>query len=317
MSRLPCIRALVARLLFPLMLVPGLAVAAPLSLTLNQVTDISAFNFGGVGGLAFDPLSGELWIADAAGSVFGAGPGETNAVARINPLSAASSIVFDAAAGNVFFGPDGVAFNAAANELFLFSAFGDITAGVTDGTGSAVRTLAIDPRRYAGAAFNSSGELWIADREAQTFNPDFLRRLDPATGAQLASVAITGASFNPNLSGLVFDPASGNPFGYDTDQQVLLEIDLGTGAVLSETEVGSFFSDIGVPGGIAFNAIGDRLYLGSGVPLGHPTGVVSELVVLNRFAASEIPLPGAVWLLAGGIVCLGRLAQSHGHKTRA
>lgn len=276
---------------------------AALSLSLNQVTDISLLDFGGVGGLSFDPASGNLWIADGAGAL-PPEPGKTNEVAQINPLTGAVISQFDASAGNVFRGPDGLAFNTATNELYLFSAFVDITAGVASTAGAAVRSLAIDPRQYAGAAFNPAGELWVVDRERFTFEPDFLRRLDLTTGGQLASVEVVGASEDPNFSALAFDPITGNPFAYDTDEQTLVEIDLGTGAVLSETAVGGFFTNTSVPGGLAFNASGTQIYLGSGVPLGHPSGIVSELVVLDRSVVASIPLPGAIWLGLSGVALL-------------
>jgi len=281
---------------------------AALDLALVQVTDIGSLGFGGVGGLAWDPASGELWIADAAGSFLAPGAGSSNRVARIDPLSATASVSFDAAAANIFLGPDAVAFDTTAGELYLFSAFRDVVAGVTDAAGTAVRTLAIDPRAYAGAAFDASGALWVVDREPLTFEPDFLRRLDPASGSVLGSLLISGASVNPNLSGLAFDPLSGHAVGFDTDRQVLLEIDPVTGAVLSETSVAAWFSEGGVPGGIAFDASGERLFLGSGLPLGHPTGIVSELVVLERIP-SAVPLPGAgalFALLGGGLLARRR-----------
>ncbi len=290
----------------------ALLVAAParaaLDFALQQVTDISALGFGGVGGLAWDPASGELWMTDAAGSFFAPGPGNSNRVARINPLTGAVSVDFDAAAANIFLGPDAVAFDTTAGELYLFSAFRDVVAGVTDTAGTPVRTLTIDPRAYAGAAFDASGSLWVVDREPLTFEPDFLRRLDPASGSLLGSLRITGASVNPNLSALAFDPLSGNAVAFDTDRQALLEIDPVTGAVLGETSVAAWFSDSGVPGGIAFDAGGGRLFLGSGLPLGHPSGIVSELLVLERMP-SAVPLPGVgalVALLGGGLLARRR-----------
>lgn len=285
--------------------------AAPLDLSLRQYTDISALGFGGVGGLAYDPTSGDMWIADAAGTFFSPGPGETNTFALIDPdTGTLMSGPFDAANGNVFLGPDALAWNPAADELVMFSAFLDRTAGVTNGAGAPVRSLSIASRQYAGAAFNAAGELWVADREQQTFNPDFLKRIDPLTGAELGNVEITGASFNPNLSGLVFDPMTGNAIAFDTSQNVLLEIDLGTGTVLSETSVGAFLRESAVPGGIAFDASGGTLYLGSGVGFGHPTGITSDLVVLNRLGGgTAIPLPASLWLLLPGLAFLRRFAS--------
>lgn len=288
-----------------LLLTAAAGSAAPLTLSLRQYTDISAFGFGAVGGLSYDPLSGELWISDAAGHFIAPGPGETNTYVRIDPITGVPSTPFlDAANGNVFLGPDAIAWDPDNNEVVLFSAFVDRSAGVTTSTGTPIRTLAIASRQYAGAAFNAPGELWVADREQQTSNPDFLVRIDPLTGTSVSSVEITGATFNPNLSGLSFDPVTGNAFGFDTDQNVLLEIDLGTGMVLSETDVGAFIREGSVPGGIAFNAIGDRLFLGSGVPPGHPTGIVSDLIVLDRFAAVAVPLPGALVLFGPALLLI-------------
>ena len=124
--------------------------------------------------------------------------------------------------------------------------------------------------------------------------------MDPATGSAIDVRLIKGISFSPNLSGLAFDPVTGNPFAYDTDRQSLLEIDLTTGGVLSETPIGAFFTNTNVAGGIAFNDTGDRLYLGSG----HPTGNVEELIVLSRFAGVGIPIPGAIWLISGALTGL-------------
>lgn len=303
--------ALTARRLFAAcvlsLLVTAMPARAALDLALLQVTDIGSLGFGGVGGLAWDPASGELWMADAAGSFFAPAPGSSNRVVRINPVTGAVSVDFDASAANIFLGPDAVAFDTTAGELYLFSAFRDVVAGVTDSAGTPVRTLAIDPRAYAGAAFDASGSLWVVDREPLTFEPDYLRRLDPLSGSVLDSLLITGASINPNLSGLTFDPLTGHAVAFDTDRQVLLEIDAVTGAVLSETTVAAWFSEAGVPGGITFDASGGRLFLGSGLPLAHPTGIVSELVVLERMP-SAVPLPGAgvLFALLGGALLARR-----------
>ena len=284
------------------------AFAAPLNLTLNQVTDISALNFGAIGGIAYDSgVLGRLWIADGSG-VVPTSPGATNQVALIDPLTGTVTTSFDASAGNVLFGPDGVGLDPVSGDLFLFSAFTppvERTAGVTMTNGTAVRTLTIDTsKKYVGAAFKPGGQLWVADRPNSMSEKDNLYQLDPTTGTAIGVVLIKGISFNPNLSGLAFDPFTGNPFAYDTDRQSLLEIDLTTGGVLSETFVGSFFTTSDVAGGIAFNDTGDRLYLGSGLPIGHPTGIVEELIVLNRFAGVGIPIPGAFWLISGALAGL-------------
>ncbi|MEQ8231497.1 MAG: hypothetical protein RLW61_23895 [Gammaproteobacteria bacterium] len=302
-------RAALARCCVAASLLGAIVAAAParaaLELSPVQVTDISALGFGGIGGLAFDALGGELWIADAAGSLFAPGPGSSNGVARIDPYTGVASVSFNAAAAGISLGPDALAYDATVGELYLFSAFRETVAGVTTTAGTPVRTLAIDPRQYAGSAFDASGALWVVDREPLTFEPDFLRRLDPATGAVLASLSIVGASDNPNLSGLAFDPLSGNAIGFDTDRMVLLEIDASSGAVLSETAVGAWFDESAVPGGIAFDASGMRLFLGSGVPLGHPSGIVSDLVVLER-VPTAVPLPGGIGLLGTALGLLAR-----------
>lgn len=161
----------------------NVAFAAPLNLTLDQVTDISALNFGGVGGLTYDPILGQLWISDAAGDGSSPTPGNTNKVALIDPLSGGVVTDFDASAGNVFRGPDGIALEPATGHLFLFSAFLDITAGVTTAAGVTVRTLTIPASsKYAGAAFNPLGQLWVAERPNLTTAKDNLFQLDPLTG---------------------------------------------------------------------------------------------------------------------------------------
>ena len=107
------------------------AFTAPLSLTFIQATDISGLTYGGIGGMAYDAsLFGRLWIADGSGATPTA-PGETNQVALIDPLTGSVITSFDASAGNVFRGPDGVALDPLSGDLFLFSAFLDFTAGVT------------------------------------------------------------------------------------------------------------------------------------------------------------------------------------------
>ncbi len=249
--------------------------SADLELSLNSVVDIGHLDFNGVGGAAFDPQTGNLWLSDSGPS--------TNNVVELNPAnggvisSFAASIVPGLAQG-----PDALAMHPGTGNLFLFSAFQeqDVTGQVTQ---NGLLIPGFDgPENIGGAAFAPDGRLFAAVQSDGT-----LLELDINSGAIIQTTELVG--FSNRVGALDFDPVTGNLVAYSTNTRELLEINPGTGAITGITDISSFLVLPSFPSGIAFDETGSTLFVASGQNAG-----ADELIVLNR-----VPEPTGLMTMIG------------------
>jgi len=270
-----------------LVFTPSISRGASLNLSLEKIIDISGLNLGGVGGAAFDANSGNVWISSG---------GFSNLVAEIDPVT---ELVVSSFNANVIpgldSGPDALALHPVTGNLFLFSIFQEVEAGEVTQAGAFVQEFTSVPAA-GGATFNGSNELIISDED-----DGMLSRVNQVTGALETSIPLVG--YSGRVSGLAYDPFSGNFFGYGDATDELLEVN-AAGQVLSTTDVSGFLISTNFPTGITFNATGSTVYLGRGTGNG-----ADSLIVLNRV----IPEPSAFALLCIGLLVVGRKR----HKTDA
>lgn len=298
------------RIITGLSLIAALAISSPagaaLDLSFSHNINISALALQGVGGMDFQAGRG-LWISDAKGgspSSLNPGPNTVNLISTTGLLQRS----FNALPVGIGLGPDALAFNSATGNVHVFSAFGEVVGGIMDSSGGVVSTYAAS-EQVAGAAFNAAGDLWVA-----SIFKDKLLRIDAATGTVLQEVLLTDPGLH--LSGLSFDPHSGNLFAFDANNPfdvALVELDLATGGVLSRTTMNPFLGNADVPAGMSFNDTGTLLYIAS-LPVASPSGtIVSNIQVLERtLPLTAVPLPAAGWLLfaaLGALAGWGRLRR--------
>jgi len=256
---------------------------ASLNLSLDKIIDISALNLGSIGGAAFDASSGNVWISDAGF--------DTNLVVEINPATELVVSSFNASAiPGLGSGPDAIALHPVTGNLFLFSVFGESEAGEVTQAGALVQEFTTVPNA-GGATFNGSNELIISDED-----DGMLSRVNQVTGALETFVPLVG--YSDRVSGLTYDPFTGNLFAYGDATDELLELNPATGQVLNTTDVSGFLSSSNFPTGITFNASGDKIYLGRGNGGSGP----DDLIVLNRI----IPEPSTLALAVLGLFGMGR-----------
>ncbi len=267
-----------------------IARAAPLNLSLSGVIDISGLGFNSVGGMAFDDVSGRLWLSDSTGQ-----PAATNLVVAIDPTTGNVLQSFDASVvPNLLRGADALAIEPATNNLFLFSSFGESVAGEITQSGTFVQSLSGSGNAGA-AAFAPSGTLLTLTQDSGQ-----LQQVDPATGDVLSTSSLIG--YTGRISAADFDPVSGRLFAYGDATDTLLEIDVATAQVLSQTDVSPYLLASDFPTGFAFNADGSRLYLARG------TGAGAEAVLVFDVATPPvIPEPSAALLAMFAALSLGVL----------
>ncbi len=229
--------------------------AAQLDLTPTGSIPIQALGFGGVGGMAFDDASGHLWIADSAGVASG-----TNLIVELDPANGAvlSSISASVVAG-LSLGPDALALAPDTGDLVAFSVFNEDVGGVVTQAGVPVATF-VSAWHCAALAFDASARLFGI--EDSFTGSGLLHELDRQSGSILSDVPLTGAT--GRISAMDFDPLTGRLVAYDDATEELLEIDVQTGQVLGATDLSPYVLADGFPAGIAFDALGVRLFVAKG-----------------------------------------------------
>jgi len=252
---------------------------ASLILSLDKIIDISSLSFASIGGATYDASSGNVWISDAGS--------DRNLVAEIDPATGLIVSSFNAnAIPGLNLGPDAIALHPVTGNLFLFSVFGgEMEAGEVTQASTFVREFSSVPNASA-ATFNGSNELIISDEDDGR-----LSRVNQVTGVLETFVSLVG--YTGRVSGLTYDPITGNLFAYGDATDELLELNPVTGQVLSTTDVSGFLSSSTFPTGITFNASGDKIYLGRGSNGSGP----NDLIVLSRL----IPEPSALALAVLGL----------------
>lgn len=241
----------------PLFLLPLPApqAAAQLDLTPTGSIPIHSLGFSGVGGMAFDDSSGHLWIADG-----GDAAGATNLVVELDPANGAILSSFPASiVPGLILGPDALALAPDTGDLVLFSIFIEDIGGVVTQAGTLVTTYT-NTWHCAGLAFDSSARLFGI--EDSLTGSGFLHELDRQTGAVLSSIPLNGAA--GRISAIDFDPLTGRLVAYLDDTEELLEVDVATGQVLGATDLSPYILGDGFSAGIAFDAVGVRLFVAKG-----------------------------------------------------
>ncbi|MBK7875610.1 MAG: hypothetical protein IPJ77_07640 [Planctomycetes bacterium] len=240
-------------------LVLGLPAAAD-QLVLSPLTpfDITAVGLSSVGDLAFENGAVKLWICD----------GSTNGlVHELNPLTGALLSTVDPVVIPGFnLGADALAISpaSAAHDVVVFSAFGESEGGRVSQAGALVADFGAG-REATGAAFDTAGNLWVTSGTVAGGGTT-LRRLDPSTGAILASVPILGTT--SRMIDLAFDPHTGACYVLAEDTGFLIEVNTSTGAQISGVDLSSFLpAPRAIAGGIAFDHFGANFFVaGAGQP---------------------------------------------------
>ena len=152
--------------------------------------------------------------------------------------------------------------------------------------GVLVRDFGSNPAINAGgAAFAPDGTLYVVDHEIGA-----LRTLNTITGAIETTTPLIGTELA--LAAADFDPLTGHLVAYSWLTLELIEIDAGTGQVLSATDMSDLYSEQWFPTSLAFNADGSLLFFINGY-----TSSAGELVVLKR-----VPEPNSSSLAVVGLV---------------
>ena len=238
-----------------------------LDISLNRSLDISSLGIS-AGGLAFDPVSENIWLSDSIDDM--------NTVTEIDPLTGATLSQLNASiVPGLALGPDGLALDPATGNLFLFSVFFEDIAGEITQDGTLVRTFP-SGNNSASATFLPSGELILVDED----NGDIFQT-NPITGMVESTVPLD-PDFTTRIGAASFDPLTGNLFAFSDSLNSLLEIDLNTGDVLSTTDMSAFIPSANFASGLAFNASGSILFLAN--------SSIDELLVFDR-PTGAIPAP--------------------------
>lgn len=228
------------------------ATAQALDLTHIGTMSITNLQLGGVGGLAIDHADGSLWLSD--------GTALTNEVVRISGLTGVAISSFPASVvPGIQGGPDALVRDPSSGDLILFSAFNPVAAGRVTSSGALVDAFTISIAVTA-AAFSNANELFVAGKIG---TDRFLCRMDPLDGAILSSVSL--GALTDDVVAMAFDTPLGHLYCLLKSSNVIVEVQPGTGAVLSQTTLPSNLTiQNDVNAGMAFNELGNVLYVSKG-----------------------------------------------------
>lgn len=239
---------------------------AQLNLTPLPPIDVTALNEEAITGMTIDPDTGHLWIAS----------GQTNdpagSISEIDPATGAVLTTFEttSAIPAMQAGPDAMALDPATGNISLFSTFTRSEGGsITQG--GALVTSYPGSLRAVGATFDGQGRLRII----KDLPPDSVAEVDPLTGLEIGTVPLNNFPGRPTA--LISDPITGNLFAFTDPIERLIELDVETGAVLSETDLSTVFGSSTYPGGATFSPDGSRLYIVKGVSM-----PLTEILVFER-----------------------------------
>lgn len=239
-------------------------------LTLTQGTnlDITALALDSAGDLAFQANTNRLWVTEGTtnGQVHAISPTTGTLINTIDPSPIPG---LDG-------GPDALAVGSPTigSNLFLFSPFGEDEGGRLNSVGTFIADYGT-AHAATGADFDNSGQLWVVGGTVVGPNK-FLKRLAIADGSVLQTVAIN-ASITSRLVDVTFDPHTGACYVLAETNDLLLEINLTTGNVVSSLSLAPFLLETGVvAGGLDFDATGARLFVCNGTNAGANTVVVLE-----------------------------------------
>ncbi len=246
---------------FVTLLAAATTASAQLELTLVSLTDVGPLTLAGMGGADFDDATGRLWISDGCGP--GCPTAGTNRVYQIDPITGLVHSFFDAAVvPGLDVGADAVARHPATGDLFIFSPYIEDEGGRVSPNGVLVKDFGHSYQAPA-AACSPAGDLYVvADTNAG--GDGRLHKIDASTGAVSSSTTLAGPTMR--VASMDLDPSTGNLFVFDDLTDDLVEIDVATGARLSQTDL----SALGITPAMhfatafAFNADGSRIYFGKG-----------------------------------------------------
>ena len=236
------------RTLIALIVVTAATSAQALDLVLDHEAYIYQLNFFSVEAADFDDATGRMWI----GSTKALGDYDFF-VAEIDPQTGQDYRRFRASVvPGMMDGVSALAIHPVTGNLFLFDWNGHAGEVTQDG----VLVHAFSGGSISAAAFDSAADLYVVAGSGA------IHRVNQTTGAYESTVPING--YSGHVSAMDFDPAQGTPFVHADEDQTLLEIDMTTGDVLSETPLSNIlyiWPIYDYSAAFAFNADGTQLYL--------------------------------------------------------
>ncbi len=228
------------------------SVAQSLDLTHTGIIPIGSLGSDGIGGIAFDESDGTLWVAD--GTVL------TNVVEHIQPATGAVLASFNASVvPGLVAGPDALALDPISGDLLLFSAANPVVGGRVTSSGSLVVTFNLT-LAVTAASFSNSLGLFVIGTEGGTRR---LCRMNSNDGTIFSSVDLSG--LGDGVIDMDFDSSTGKLYCLLESQNVLVELDVTSGAVVSQTTLSSDLTAVNnFNAGMAFNASANVLYISKG-----------------------------------------------------
>jgi hypothetical protein len=218
---------------------------------------------GGLGDVALDPATGQLWVIDV------------NSPANLNRIDMTTGQVLQTITlpvdsfGSTYGGYAGLqvapsamtlgGMSVPAGSLLLFSGYNnpDQVTAIDPATGAAIATLAL-LQNYdltAGAYDPISKHLFVVNRLT---GPNSIVEIDPANGAELSNFALP---FYAGQAGLAINPVTGNLW-YGSGQSTNVVELTRTGTVLRQVDLAPQGVNQNVIDGLAFDAAGN-LYVAS------------------------------------------------------
>ena len=262
----------------------------------------SSSDLNGPMGLAFDPLNGNLFVANATSG-------------NIAEFTANGTLITSTYATGLA-NPKGLAFDSAGNLYVAENTPGlieKILPGINDLSGGAASTFASNLNGPTGIAFDSVGNLFVTNQTGES-----VTIITPG-GIPAGNVFITGPQLNmPH--GIAFD-SNGNVFVVNQGNATVEEIKAGG--------IGSIFASGGMPRGDVFDSAGN-LYVTDisngtvteynslgGLVTTYSTNGCDPVFITNLPGDLPVPEPSTCALLTAGAAMLFLVGRRKMARVRA